>query len=284
MTYGYARVSSTDQNEDRQLIALRKAGVDEKHIFVDKASGKDFNRPAYQTMKSTVKKGDFLIVQSLDRFGRSYDDIIDEWRFLVKTVGCDIQVLDMPVLDTRQGNGLIGKFIGDIVLQILSFVAETERRKIKERQAQGIAAAKARGVKFGRREVPVPEDMERLVNLFANRELSLTEAAAEANMNRSTFYRNAIRMGVIVPKERHYMKRPRRNADTPDERQEPIDDGSPKNGRKPTVKWVMSLPPSERWQYAKDWTELEKLEAKRIEMKRIYSEKDSFQKGFGFDD
>ena len=102
----------------------------------------------------------------------------------------------MPVLDTRQGNGLIGKFIGDIVLQILSFVAETERRKIKERQAQGIAAAKARGVKFGRREVPVPEDMERLVNLFANRELSLTEAAAEANMNRSTFYRNAIRMGV----------------------------------------------------------------------------------------
>lgn len=157
MIYGYARVSTVEQNEARQLIALKGAGVEEACILVDKASGKDFLRPKYQKLRRKLKKGDLLIVQSLDRFGRSYDDIISEWRYLVKEKGVDIQVLDMPLLDTRQGNGLVGKFVGDIVLQILSFVAEMERRKIKERQAQGIAAAKARGVRFGRPNVALPE-------------------------------------------------------------------------------------------------------------------------------
>lgn len=145
MTYGYVRVSTKEQIVDRQLIAMKAAGV--ANVLIDKASGKDFDRPQYKKLRKKLKRGDLLVIQSLDRFGRSYDDIIDEWRYLVKTVGVDVKVLDMPLLDTRQGEGLIGKFVSDIVLQILSFVAETERRKIKERQAQGIAAAKARGVR-----------------------------------------------------------------------------------------------------------------------------------------
>ena len=181
MIYGYARVSSTDQNEARQLIALRSAGV--KNILVDKASGKDFDHPQYQLLRVKLRKGDLLVVQSLDRFGRSYDDIIDEWRYLVKTVGVDVRVLDMPLLDTRQGNGLVGKFVGDIVLQILSFCAETERQKIKERQAQGIAAARLRGVKFGRPTVARPE-------------VSMRGGAEMAGMSSSSFWREAYKAGI----------------------------------------------------------------------------------------
>ncbi len=189
--YGYARVSTAEQNEARQLIALRAAGV--KTILVDKASGKDFNRPQYQALRLKLRKGDLLVVQSLDRFGRSYDDIIDEWRYLVKVVGCDVKVLDMPLLDTRQGEGLIGKFVGDIVLQILSFVAETERRKIKERQAQGIKCAKERGVKFGRRPIALPENIDELIERYRDGEITVREAAEAANIGRATFWRAAKR-------------------------------------------------------------------------------------------
>ena len=191
MTYGYARVSTAEQNEARQLIALKAAGV--KTILVDKASGKDFNRPQYQALRLKLRKGDLLVVQSLDRFGRCYDDIIDEWRYLVKTVGVDVKVLDMPLLDTRQGNGLVGKFVGDIVLQILSFCAETERRKIKERQAQGIKCAKERGVRFGRPKAVLPANMEEILSRYMNGEITVREAAEEANIGHATFWRVAKR-------------------------------------------------------------------------------------------
>ena len=194
MTYGYARVSTAEQNEARQQIALKAAGV--KTILVDKASGKDFNRPQYQALRLKLRKGDLLVVQSLDRFGRCYDDIIDEWRYLVKTVGVDVKVLDMPLLDTRQGNGLVGKFVGDIVLQILSFCAETERRKIKERQAQGIAAARLRGVKFGRPHVARPDNIGEILDHYRLGEVSLREAAEMAGMRSSSFWRDAYKAGI----------------------------------------------------------------------------------------
>ncbi len=189
MTYGYVRVSTKEQIVDRQLVAMKAAGV--TNVTVEKASGKDFNRPQYLALKKKLVRGDLLVVQSLDRFGRNYDDIIDEWRYLVKTVGVDVKVLDMPLLDTRQGEGLIGRFVGDIVLQILSFVAETERRKIKERQAQGIKCAKERGVRFGRPSIALPENMDELIARYMNGELTLRSAAATANISPSTFWRVA---------------------------------------------------------------------------------------------
>ena len=191
MTYGYVRVSTKEQVVDRQLVAMKAAGV--ANVLIDKASGKDFDRPQYQALRKTLKRGDLLVIQSLDRFGRSYDDIIDEWRYLVKVVGCDVKVLDMPLLDTRQGEGLIGRFVGDIVLQILSFVAETERRKIKERQAQGIKCAKERGVRFGRRPIELPENIDELIERYRNGEITVREAAEAANIGRATFWRVAKR-------------------------------------------------------------------------------------------
>lgn len=188
MTYGYVRVSTKEQIVDRQLVAMKAAGV--ANVLIDKASGKDFDRPQYQSLKAKLRKGDLLVVQSLDRFGRSYDQIIDEWRYLVKTVGVDVKVLDMPLLDTRQGEGLIGRFVGDIVLQILSFVAETERQKIKERQAQGIKCAKERGVKFGRPTVELPENMGETVCRYLRGEISIREAAEVTGVSKTTFWRN----------------------------------------------------------------------------------------------
>lgn len=189
MTYGYVRVSTKEQVVDRQLVAMKTAGV--ANVLIDKASGKDFDRPQYQMLRKKLKRGDLLVIQSLDRFGRSYDDIIDEWRYLVKTVGVDVKVLDMPLLDTRQGEGLIGRFVGDIVLQILSFVAETERRKIKERQAQGIKCAKERGVRFGRPSIALPDNIGELLVRYMNGELTLRSAAAMANISPTTFWRAA---------------------------------------------------------------------------------------------
>lgn len=189
MTYGYVRVSTREQVVDRQLVAMKAAGV--ANVLIDKASGKDFDRPQYQMLRKKLKRGDLLVIQSLDRFGRSYDDIIDEWRYLVKTVGVDVKVLDMPLLDTRQGEGLIGRFVGDIVLQILSFVAETERRKIKERQAQGIKCAKERGVRFGRPSIALPDNIGELLVRYMNGELTLRSAAAMANISPTTFWRAA---------------------------------------------------------------------------------------------
>jgi len=194
VTYGYVRVSTKEQVVDRQLVAMKTAGV--ANVLIDKASGKDFDRPQYQALRKTLKRGDLLVIQSLDRFGRSYDDIIDEWRYLVKTMGVDVKVLDMPLLDTRQGNGLVGKFVGDIVLQILSFCAETERRKIKERQAQGIAAARLRGVKFGRPHVARPENLGEILDHYRLGEVSLREAAEMAGMSSSSFWREAYKAGI----------------------------------------------------------------------------------------
>ena len=161
--YGYIRVSSTDQNEERQLVAMRAAQVPEKNVYMDKQSGKDFDRPQYKRLVKKMKPGDLLYILSIDRLGRNYEEIQNQWRILTKEKGIDIAVLDMPLLDTRQGKDLMGTFISDLVLQILSFVAQSERENIRKRQAEGIAAAKARGVRFGRPPVAVPEDFGKIV-------------------------------------------------------------------------------------------------------------------------
>ena len=156
--YGYVRVSSTDQNEDRQMMALNKVNVPEKNIYMDKLSGKDFNRPQYKKLVRKLKPGDLLYILSIDRLGRNYEEIQNQWRILTKEIGIDICVIDMPLLDTRNGKDLMGTFIADLVLQILSFVAQSERENIKRRQQEGIAAAKEKGVKFGRPPLPLPEN------------------------------------------------------------------------------------------------------------------------------
>ena len=156
--YGYVRVSSRDQNEDRQLIALRGKGVEDRFIYMDKVSGKDFNRPQYKKLVKKLKPGDLLYIQSIDRLGRNYEELQNQWRILTKEKNVDICVIDMPLLDTRQGKYLMGTFIADLVLQILSFVAQNEREFIRKRQAEGIAAAKAKGVKFGRPPIPLPDN------------------------------------------------------------------------------------------------------------------------------
>lgn len=260
MTYGYVRVSTKEQIVDRQLVAMKAAGV--TNVTVEKASGKDFNRPQYLALKKKLVRGDLLVVQSLDRFGRNYDDIIDEWRYLVKTVGVDVKVLDMPLLDTRQGEGLIGRFVGDIVLQILSFVAETERMKIKERQAQGIKCAKERGVRFGRPRANLPDNLDELLSLYGSGGLTLREAAEEAGMAKSTFYRAAVAAGIRLKPVRR-VRSPGRMAKVA-EAPRPAE----KDGR-PSVEWVMLLPARERWQYAQHWTAEERRRAIDIEKSRM---------------
>lgn len=187
--YGYVRVSSTDQNEDRQLIALREQGVNEKNIFIDKQSGKDFERPNYKRLVNKLKTGDLLYIISIDRLGRNYEEIQKQWRVLTKEIGIDICVLDMPMLDTRNGKDLMGTFIADLVLQILSFVAQSERENIKKRQAEGIAAAKAKGVKFGRPEKDVPDDFGKIVRAWEQKKLPLTDVLKQCDMSEATFYR-----------------------------------------------------------------------------------------------
>ncbi|MCI9667071.1 MAG: recombinase family protein, partial [Angelakisella sp.] len=171
MAYGYARVSSLEQNEERQLIALKKAGVRRKTLYVDKQSGKDFQRPQYQRMLQRLKKDDLLCVKSIDRLGRNYGEILGQWRLLTKEKGVDILVLDMPLLDTRNGKDLMGTFLSDIVLQVLSFVAENERESIRQRQLEGIEAAKERGVQFGRPVVPAPEDFPAIISEWESGQL-----------------------------------------------------------------------------------------------------------------
>lgn len=187
--YGYVRVSSTDQNEDRQMIALREVPVPEKNIFMDKQSGKDFERPHYKKLVRKLKTGDLLYILSIDRLGRNYEEIQKQWRVLTKEIGVDICVLDMPLLDTRNGKDLMGTFIADLVLQILSFVAQSERENIKKRQAEGIAAAKAKGVKFGRPEKPVPENFEKIIKAWEQKELPFDEVLMQCDMSEATFYR-----------------------------------------------------------------------------------------------
>lgn len=188
-TYGYIRVSSTDQNEERQRIAMREKGVVPKNIYLDKQSGKDFDRPQYQALLRKLKPGDLLYVLSIDRLGRDYEEIQKQWRFLTKELGVDICVLDMPLLDTRQGRDLMGTFIADLVLQILSFVAQSERESIRKRQEQGIAAARENGVRFGRPETPSPEDFPQIVAEWERGSITAEEAARRCAMSRSTFYR-----------------------------------------------------------------------------------------------
>ena len=186
--YGYIRVSAKDQNEDRQFIALQRAGIATKQIFVDKKSGKNFERPAYRALLSRLNPNDVLYLVSIDRLGRNYEEILRQWQVLTKKKKVDIVVLDMPLLDTRRGKDLLGTFISDIVLQLLSFVAENERNNIHERQSQGIAAAKARGVKFGRPASPVPENFDMVRRLWRQKKLTLAQAADACGMKKGTFY------------------------------------------------------------------------------------------------
>ena len=185
--YGYIRVSTREQNEDRQLLALKELAIPEKNLFVDKQSGKDFERPQYRKMVRKLKKDDLLYIKSIDRLGRNYSEILDQWRILTKDKGVDIVVMDMPLLDTRRGKDLMGTFLSDIVLQVLSFVAENERMNIRQRQAEGIAAAKARGVRFGRPPKPLPENFHGLYQQWKNGKITGTAAAKLGGMPLSTF-------------------------------------------------------------------------------------------------
>lgn len=189
--YGYIRVSSKDQNEDRQLIALNEVGVERKNVYLDKKSGKDFDRPQYKKLLRKLKKDNLLYIKSIDRLGRNYEEILQQRRVLTKEKGIDIVVLDMPLLDTRRGKDLMGTFLSDIVLQVLSFVAENERTNIKQRQAEGIAAAKAKGVKFGRPPLPLPDNFYEVHKAWRSKKLTLKEAANACNMPVGTFYGKA---------------------------------------------------------------------------------------------
>lgn len=192
MVYGYIRVSTREQNEDRQLIALRELSITEDNLFVDKQSGKDFERPQYRQMVRRLKKDDLLYVKSIDRLGRNYGDILEQWRVLTKEKGVDIVVLDMPLLDTRRGKDLMGTFLSDVVLQVLSFVAENERANIRQRQAEGIAAAKARGVRFGRPPRPLPDGYHSAYQRWKAGSITGTAAAKECGMALATFRYRAV--------------------------------------------------------------------------------------------
>lgn len=185
--FGYVRVSTKEQNEDRQLLALSDYQIPAKNIYMDKLSGKNFDRPAYKKLTRRLKKGDLLVVKSIDRLGRNYEDIIEQWKFITKEIEADIVILDMPLLDTRRDKDLLGTFISDLVLQILSFIAQTEREYIQQRQAEGIAAAKARGVRFGRPALPVHERFEEFYLKWEKGLISSRSAAKEMNISQRTF-------------------------------------------------------------------------------------------------
>ena len=187
MIYGYVRVSTREQNEERQMIAMREFGVDK--IFVDKQSGKDFDRPQYQKLLRKLKKDDVLVIKSIDRLGRNYDEVLEQWRCITKEKQAAIVVLDMPLLDTRQNRDLTGTLIADIVLQLLSYVAQTEREFIRQRQKEGIAAAKARGVKFGREAIPIPPEFEACAAEWSAGRLSARGGARLLNVSTKTFIR-----------------------------------------------------------------------------------------------
>lgn len=185
--YGYIRVSTREQNEDRQRLALAALPVPKENIYMDKQSGKDFERPQYRRLVRRLRRDDLLYVKSIDRLGRNYSEILEQWRMLTKEKGVDIAVLDMPLLDTRRGKDLMGTFLSDIVLQVLSFVAENERDNIRQRQAEGIAAAKARGVHFGRQALPVPEIFPEIVTAWLGRQLSSRAAGKKLGVSQTTF-------------------------------------------------------------------------------------------------
>ncbi len=195
--YGYIRVSTQEQNEDRQLDALQKVNVSAENIFMDKQSGKDFNRPHYRRLVKKLKPGDLLYIKSIDRLGRNYEEIQNQWRILTKEKGVDICVLDMPLLDTRRGKDLVGTFLSDIVLQVLSFVAENERSNIRQRQAEGIAAAKRRGVRFGRPSLPPPENFPEIVAAWEEGWISFQEALYRSGFSEATFYRRVRELRLL---------------------------------------------------------------------------------------
>lgn len=196
--YGYVRVSTKEQNEDRQLRALDRVQIPKEDIYVDKESGKDFNRPMYRRLVRRMRQNDVLYVKSIDRLGRNYEEILEQWRVLTKEKGVDIVVLDMPLLDTRRGKDLVGTFLSDIVLQILSFVAENERKNIRERQREGIAAAKQRGVRFGRPAMPMPDNFEQVYARWLAKDISGEEAARLCEITASTFYRRARKRKAVL--------------------------------------------------------------------------------------
>ena len=187
--YGYIRVSTREQNEDRQRLALSALPVPQENIFMDKQSGKDFARPQYRRLVRRLRRDDLLYIKSIDRLGRNYGEILEQWRVLTKENGVDVAVLDMPLLDTRRGKDLMGTFLSDIVLQVLSFVAENERVNIRQRQAEGIAAAKARGVRFGRPAVPTPENFPAVVEEWEHKRIDFQEALRRTGLSETTFYR-----------------------------------------------------------------------------------------------
>lgn len=190
MIYGYIRVSTKNQNIDRQYEEIKKLNIDDKYIYIDKESGKDFDRTNYQRLIKRIKKDDLLIIKSIDRLGRNYEMIIEEWAKITKVIEADIKVLDMPLLDTRiEGNNLVGKFISDIVLQVLSFVAENERNNIRQRQAEGIRIAKEKGVKFGRPKVILPINSHEILNDYLNHKITYIKAMELLNISKSTFFK-----------------------------------------------------------------------------------------------
>ena len=194
ITYGYVRVSTQEQNETRQLTAMREFGVEEENIIVEKLSGKDFHRPRYQRLMRSLKPGDVLVVKSIDRLGRNYNEILEQWGVITKKRKAAIVVLDMPLLDTRQGRDLTGTLIADIVLQVLSYVAQTERENIRQRQAEGIAAAKAKGVRFGRERRVLPDNFEEMRQAWRKQQISLRAAAAACGIPKTTFRETALRV------------------------------------------------------------------------------------------
>lgn len=189
--YGYVRVSSKDQNEDRQVITMREMQVPEENIYIDKQSGKDFNRPQYKRLLRRIKPDDLIYIKSIDRLGRNYTEILDQWKVITKDKRVDLYVMDMPILDTRREKNLLGTFISDLVLALLSYVAENERNNIRQRQAEGIAAAKARGVHFGRRPNPLPENFYEVYQQWKMKKLSVSEAAKQCEMPQTTFFERA---------------------------------------------------------------------------------------------
>lgn len=189
--YGYVRVSSREQNEDRQVIALKELQVPKENIYIDKQSGKDFNRPQYKRLMRKVKPDDLIYIKSIDRLGRNYGEILEQWKMITKDKHVDLYVIDMPILDTRREKNLLGTFISDLVLTLLSYVAESERASIRQRQAEGIAAAKARGVHFGRTPKPLPENFYEVYQRWKMRKITVVEAARECGMPQTTFYSRA---------------------------------------------------------------------------------------------
>lgn len=186
--FGYARVSSKEQNEERQLVAFKDYGIEERDIYIDKQSGKDFNREQYNILKNVLRENDLLVIKSIDRLGRNYNMIVDEWKDIVKNIKADIVVIDMPLLDTRNNKDLLGTFISDLVLQILSYVAEQERSFIKQRQKEGISSAKSNGIKFGRPKIEKPSNYDDVIKLWKNKKIKSKEAMEMLGLKPNTFY------------------------------------------------------------------------------------------------